>query len=163
MIEVPSVKKEVVVEASAERAFRVFTDKFDQWWPRDHHIGKAELKAAIIEPRVGGRWYEIGVDDSQCEWGSVLVWDPPRRLVMAWQLNADWQYDPDLVTELELRFITIAPMLTRVELEHRNMERFGERALQMREALDSAGGWITHLTRFAAAAVDSAASQPLVR
>lgn len=146
------VRKQVVVEAPPERAFRVFTDKFNLWWPRDHHIGQAELKEAVIEPRAGGRWYEIGVDGSECDWGNVLIWDPPRRLVMAWQLNHEWQYDPALVTELEIRFTPVAPMQTRVELEHRNMERFGEHATAMREALDSAQGWVTHLTLFAGAA-----------
>ena len=91
MNELEPVRKEIVVEAAAERAFRVFTDKFDRWWPRDHHIGKAELKEAVLEPRAGGRWYEIGVDGSQCDWGKVLAYEPPRRLLLAWQLNADWQ------------------------------------------------------------------------
>jgi len=146
------VRKEVVVEAPPERAFRVFTDKFDAWWPRDHHIGKVEMARAVLEPRAGGRWYEVGVDGSQCDWGKVLVWDPPKRLVMAWQLNHEWQYDPALVTELELRFTPVGPMQTRVELEHRNMERFGEHAAMMRDALGSAQGWMTHLTLFAKAA-----------
>jgi uncharacterized protein YndB with AHSA1/START domain len=143
------VRKEVVVEAPAERAFRVFTDKFDAWWPRDHHIGKAEMERAVLEPRAGGRWYEVGVDGSQCDWGKVLVWDPPKRVVMAWQLNHEWQYDPALVTELELRFTPIGPMQTRVELEHRNMDRFGVHSAKMREILGSAQGWTTHLTLFA--------------
>jgi uncharacterized protein YndB with AHSA1/START domain len=148
------VKKEVVVEAPAERAFRVFTDKFGQWWPHAHHIGTADFKTAVIEPQPGGRWYEIGVDGSECDWGKVLVWEPPRRLVMAWQLNADWQYDPTLVTELELRFIALGPMTTRVELEHRNLERFGERAEEMRAALDSVGGWNMHLQLFKSATTE---------
>ena len=146
------VRKEVVVEAPPERAFRVFTDKFNAWWPRDHHIGKVEMEKAILEPRAGGRWYEVGVDGSQCDWGKVLVWDPPKRLVMAWQLNHEWQYDPALVTELELRFTPVGPMQTRVELEHRNLERFGEHAGKMRDALGSAQGWMTHLALFAEAA-----------
>lgn len=144
------VGKEVVVEASVEKAFRVFTEKFSHWWPRDHHIGKADLDRAVIEPHVGGRWYEIGVDGSQCDWGKVLVWEPPKRLVLVWQLNHEWQYDPSLVTELELRFIPLAPRQTRVELEHR-MEGFGEHAGAMQAALGSDQGWITHLTLFAQA------------
>jgi uncharacterized protein YndB with AHSA1/START domain len=149
-----SIRKEVVVQAPAERAFRVFTDRFNQWWPREHHIGAAEMQTAIIEPRVGGRWYEVGVDGVECDWGKVLVWEPPRRLVMAWQLNADWQYDPELITELELRFVTLGAMSTRVELEHRNIERFGERAAEMFAALGSPTGWVTHLNLFAAAAAE---------
>lgn len=144
------VRKQVVVEAPPERAFRVFTQKFNLWWPRDHHIGKAELDEAVIEPHAGGRWYERGTDGSECEWGRVLVWDPPKRLVMAWQINHQWQYDPSLVTEVELRFTPVGPMQTRVELEHRNLERFGDHAETMRQAFDSDHGWITHLTLFAA-------------
>jgi uncharacterized protein YndB with AHSA1/START domain len=133
------VRKEIVVEAPPERAFRVFTDKFDKWWPREHHIGKSDLKEAVI------------VDGSECNWGKVLVWEPPKRLVMAWQLNGDWEYDPALITELELRFTPVGPMRTRVELEHRDMERFGEKAAQTRGALDSDQGWIMHLTLLAKA------------
>lgn len=158
MSQLDPVRKEIVVEAPTERAFRVFTDRFDRWWPREHHIGKAELKEAILEPRVGGRWYEVGVDGSQCDWGKVLVWEPPRRLVMAWQLNADWEYDPQLVTELEIRFVALGPMSTRVELEHRNMERFGERAAEVRAALDSANGWNMHLNLFREAAKEESVS-----
>jgi uncharacterized protein YndB with AHSA1/START domain len=150
--EFPPVLKEIVVEAPVERAFRVFTARFDSWWPRDHHILEAPLARAVLEPGTGGRWYEVGEDGSQCDWGKVLVWDPPKRLVLAWQLNGRWQYDPGLVTELEIRFIPLGAMQTRVELEHRDMERFGDMAAATRGALDSPGGWITHLTLFAAAA-----------
>lgn len=143
------VRKEIVVEAPVERAFRVFTERFDAWWPREHHILEAPMKKAVMETRAGGRWYEIGEDGSECDWGKVLVWDPPKRLLLAWQLNGDWNYDPDLVTELELRFTPLGNMQTRVELEHRNMDRFGEKAAATREALDSPQGWITHLTLFA--------------
>jgi uncharacterized protein YndB with AHSA1/START domain len=143
------VRKEIVVEAPVERAFRVFTERFDAWWPRDHHILQAPLAKAVMESGVGGRWYEVGTDGSQCDWGKVLVWDPPKRLVLAWQLNGDWNYDPDLVTELEIRFTPLGDMKTRVELEHRNLERIGEKAAPTRAALDSGEGWITHLTLFA--------------
>src|SRR5262249_13047368 len=77
-----SVMKELVVEAPQERAFRVFTERFDTWWPREHHIGKSPLKQAVLEGRQGGGWYELGEDGSRCEWGKVLVWDPPRRVVL---------------------------------------------------------------------------------
>lgn len=143
------VRKEIVVEAPVERAFRVFTERFDAWWPRDHHILESPLARAVMETRAGGRWYEVGEDGSECDWGKVLIWDPPKRLVLAWQLNGDWKYDPDLVTELELRFTPLGNMQTRVELEHRNMDRFGSKAAPTREALDSPQGWITHLTLFA--------------
>ena len=143
------VRKEIVVEAPMERAFRVFTERFDAWWPREHHILQAPLAKAVLEQGVGGRWYEVGTDGSECDWGKVLVWDPPKRLVLAWQLDGDWQYDPNLVTELELRFTPAGDMKTRVELEHRNLERMADKAAATREALDSPQGWITHLTLFA--------------
>src|SRR5262249_49980704 len=86
-----SVNKEIVVEAPPERAFRVFTENFDNWWPRGHHIGKADMKAAIMEGRTNGRWYELGVDGTECDWGYVIAWEPPHRVVLAWQLDAQWQ------------------------------------------------------------------------
>jgi uncharacterized protein YndB with AHSA1/START domain len=149
-MEVQPVRKEVVVDAPVERAFRVFTDKFDRWWPREHHIGKSEMQRAVIEPRVGGRWFEVGMDGIECDWGKVLVWEPPRRVVMQWQLNAAWEYDPELHTEVEISFETLGPMRTRVQLEHRGLERMGEAAAEVRAGLDSDQGWITHLTLFAA-------------
>ncbi len=85
-----SVRKALMVEASAERAFRVFTEKLGAWWPvATHHIGKVPARTVMIEPREGGRWYEQGEDGSECNWGRVLVWDPPRRLVLAWQITSD--------------------------------------------------------------------------
>ena len=143
------VRKEIVVDAPVERAFRVFTDRFDAWWPRDHHILEAPLAKVVMEPSAGGRWYEVGTDGSQCDWGKVLVWDPPKRVLLAWQLTSQWKYDPNFVTELEIRFIPVGVMQTRVELEHRNMDRYADQAVAMREALDSPQGWITHLTLFA--------------
>ena len=122
---------------------------FDAWWPRDQHILEAPLAKVVMEPRTGGRWYEVGTDGSQCDWGKVLVWDPPKRVLLAWQLTSQWKYDPNFVTELEIRFIPAGAMQTRVELEHRNMDRYADQAAAMREALDSPQGWITHLTLFA--------------
>jgi uncharacterized protein YndB with AHSA1/START domain len=146
------VHKEIVVEAPPERAFRVFTSGFDKWWPREHHIGKAPLARAVMEPRAGGRWYEIGTDDSECNWGTVLVWEPPRRVVMAWKLNAEWQYDANLVTEVEVTFASAGPMQTLVTLEHRNLERFGEKAATTKQSLDSPQGWGGLLQLFAKSA-----------
>jgi uncharacterized protein YndB with AHSA1/START domain len=141
-----SVKKELVVEAPQERAFRIFTEGIGRWWPKAHHIGKAELKDVVMEPRVGGRWYERCVDGSECLWGKVLVYEPPRRVVLAWQLNAQWQYDETFLTEVEVRFTPEGPQRTRVELEHRNIERFGDEAT--RKALDGEGGWTGILAEF---------------
>lgn len=136
-----SVQKQLTVEAPQERAFRVFTENLDTWWPRSHHIGKAELKQVIVEPKANGRWYEQGVDGSECDWGKVLVWEPPRRVVLSWQISAAWQFDPKLHTELEVTFTPEGPKRTRVELEHRYLERYGAAAEEMRKTFDSQGGW----------------------
>lgn len=154
---VSSVNKEIVVEAPPERAFRVFTERFDSWWPRGHHIGKAEMKAAIMEGRPNGRWYELGVDGSECDWGYVIAWEPPRRVVLAWQLDAQWQYNPSLTTEVEVTFTPVGASSTRVELEHRYLERFGEMEETVRKGIDSPEGWSGLLQLFAKAAREVAA------
>jgi uncharacterized protein YndB with AHSA1/START domain len=147
-----SVSKTVTVNAPIEKAFRVFTEGFDTWWPRGHHIGKADLKQAVIEGKEGGRWYEVGVDGNECDWGRVLAWDPPTRLVLAWQLSASWEYDPELLTEVEVRFEAEGPSLTRVQLEHRNLDRYGDAREEMLSQFDSDGGWSGLLERYAQAA-----------
>jgi uncharacterized protein YndB with AHSA1/START domain len=147
MKEIEPIRKQLVVSAAAEHAFRVFTAGLDRWWPRDHHIGKAPMKRAVLEPRSGGRWYEIGDDGSECNWGRVLVWDPPRRLVLAWQITAEWQYDASFETELEVTFTAEGPRRTIVQLEHRNFERFGAGAEEIRKQMDS--GWGANLDTFA--------------
>ena len=143
------VRKAVTVKATPARAFAFFTAEMIRWWRPDHHIGASPLKSIVLEPHVGGRWYEIGEDGGECEWGRVLVYDPPARIVLAWQLNQDWTYDPDFETELEVHFIA-AGGTTRVELEHRNLERFGAKADAVRASLDSAGGWTGTMEAFAA-------------
>jgi uncharacterized protein YndB with AHSA1/START domain len=145
------VRKSIHVRAAPERAFKVFTGDMTRWWRPDHHIGDAPLKAVVLEHHVGGRWHEINTDGSECEWGKVLVWEPPHRVVLAWQLNGEWKYDPDFITELEVRFIPDQAG-TRVELEHRNIENFGMRADQVRASLDSPEGWSGGLASFAALA-----------
>jgi uncharacterized protein YndB with AHSA1/START domain len=148
-----SVKKSVLVEAPQAHAFTVFTERQGSWWPlASHHIGKAPAQTAIVEPRVGGRWFERGVDGSECDWGHVLVWEPPDRLVLRWEINAEFQHDPDLETEVEVRFVAVGPRSTRVELEHRHLERYGDKAEHMLAGLDSEGGWSSLLQLFAAAA-----------
>ena len=122
------VRKEVVVDATADHAFRVFTDGIDRWWPRQHHIGTSPMARAVMEPRAGGRWYAISQDGSECDTGRVLVWEPPRRVVLAWQITADWKYDPDFVTEVEVTFTPQGAKKTLVVLEHRDLERFGAAA-----------------------------------
>lgn len=140
-VQIAPVRKNVRVNASAEHAFSAFTKGFNLWWPRSHHIAKVEMAEAIIEPFAGGRWYERGEDGSECEWGKVLVWEPPGRLILAWQINAQFAYDASLVTEVEVRFIEENAKLTRVELEHRDLERLGDEGHAFRAQIDSSGGW----------------------
>jgi uncharacterized protein YndB with AHSA1/START domain len=137
-----TIRKQLTVEAPLDRAFRVFTANMGSWWPREHHIGKAALKDCVIEPKVDGRWYELGEDGTTCEWGKVLAWDPPRRLVLAWQLDQEFKYDPALVTEVEVTFTLLGPKLTRVDFEHRNLERFGEAAERLRGEMGTGWGQI---------------------
>src|SRR5713226_9297284 len=103
---IPAINGATTVRVPIEKAFRVFTSSFNTWWPRECHIGYAEMAEAILEPRDGGRWYERGVDGSECDWGRVLAWEPPHRLLVTWQVNGSWQYDPDPLhaSEIEARF-----------------------------------------------------------
>jgi uncharacterized protein YndB with AHSA1/START domain len=137
------VRKSITVKASAERAFEVFTAGIDRWWPRSHHIGKAPMKRSIIEGHVGGRCYSEQTDGTECDWGEITEWEPPRRFVMAWKITAQWQYEPDLAksSEVEVRFTPLGDGSTRVDLEHRNFERMGAGWETMRGMVDSEGGW----------------------
>jgi uncharacterized protein YndB with AHSA1/START domain len=146
-----AVKHTLSVDAPIERAFAVFTDGFGRWWPASHHIGRTDMIDAVIEPRSGGRWYERNADGSECDWGHVIAWEPPGRVLLAWQLDADWRYDPELITEVEVRFDADGER-TRVTLEHRHLERMGARADEVRRAIDSPEGWRGILTRYAEAA-----------
>ena len=142
------VRKTLTLRASCETAFRVFTDGFDAWWPRSHHSGKAAMARGLIEPRVGGRWYEIGEDGSECDWGEVLAWSPPTHLLLAWRLNAQWAYDPDLLTEVEVRFTALDDGRTRVDFEHRGFENMGAGGATARAGVDSPNGWGAILAAF---------------
>jgi uncharacterized protein YndB with AHSA1/START domain len=143
------VKKEVIVNASQEHAFRVFTEGMDRWWPRQHHVGKSPMARQLLELRPGGRWYAVCEDGSECDVGKVLLWDPPRRLVLAWQLTSDWQYDVNFLTEVEVNFTAESPKATRVVLEHRDLERYGKTAPDLRKSIDSPDGWPLLLEKFA--------------
>ena len=144
-----AVRHAITVAASQDRAFTVFTRDFNQWWPRTHKIGSAELAEAVLEGREGGRWYERDVDGTECDWGRVLAWDPPSRLVLAWQISGDWAYDSELMTEVEVSFVSEGPNQTRVELEHRGLDAFGERMEEVRRSIDGPGGWPGILELFA--------------
>jgi uncharacterized protein YndB with AHSA1/START domain len=148
-----SVTKSITVEAPQARAFEVFTDGFASWWPLDsHHIGDKPAATAVIEPRAGGRWFEVAADGSECDWGTVIAYEAPERVLLGWQLDADWRHDPDLVTEVEVRFIAESDSRTRVELEHRDLGRFGGRVDEVRNAISSDQGWSGLLAAFAEAA-----------
>jgi uncharacterized protein YndB with AHSA1/START domain len=153
-----SLRKVTMVQAPPAVAWRVFTEQMGTWWPLAvYKIGKANAVDAVMEPRVGGRWYERGDDGSTCDWGSVLLWEPPSRLVLSWDITADWQYDPDLKTEIEVRFIAEGESATRVELEHRKLDRYGARRDEMRRIFDTEGDWGRLLAMFATRAAEGAA------
>ncbi len=154
-VAVGTVQRTITVEASQEHAFDVFTRGMSSWWPMaTHHIAEAAMEAAVIEERAGGRWYERGVDGSETEWGRVLAWDPPERVVLAWHLDADWQYDPSpaAASEVEIRFVPESPTRTRVELEHRGLEAYGPRAEEVKASVGGDGGWSGLLASFKEAA-----------
>jgi uncharacterized protein YndB with AHSA1/START domain len=148
-----AVRQSIVVDAPPDRAFAVFTEGMSSWWPLESYsIAPGPMAAAVVEPREGGRWFERSDDGSECDWGRVLAWEPPDRVVLAWQISPEWKYDAGLHTEIEVRFTAEDDNRTRVDLEHRKLENYGELAEQMRAILGSDNGWNTLLGRFAGAA-----------
>jgi uncharacterized protein YndB with AHSA1/START domain len=149
-VTIAPVQKSVTVRASAEHAFRIFTEGFDSWWPRTHHIGSSPMKRAVIEPFVGGRCYSEQVDGTDCPWGKVVAWEPPRRVALAWMITPEWKYEPDpsKASEVEIRFTALGDGTTRVDLEHRHFERHGSGGDEMRTRIDSEGGWGSLLQLF---------------
>jgi uncharacterized protein YndB with AHSA1/START domain len=145
------VRKSVTVNAGVDRAFRVFTDGIDTWWPRGHHIGTGTLERTVLEPKVNGRCYGRTTDGVETQWGKVLEWDPPRRFVLAWMITPDWKCEPDLsrASEVEVRFTDEGNGRTRVDLEHRHFHRHGDGGANIRTAVDSPNGWGTLLQLFA--------------
>jgi uncharacterized protein YndB with AHSA1/START domain len=145
------VRRTITVNAKQEVAFQVFTEQFGSWWPRDYSIGAAAMADFVVEPRVGGRWYELGVDGTECDTGRVTAYEPPDRIVIAWHLDGEWHYDPDPAhaSEFEVRFHAEDADRTRVELEHRYFERHGQGAPAVRGAVDSPNGWDHCLTAYA--------------
>ena len=138
-----SVRTSIVVDAPIERAFSVFTDDMGSWWPSDHHIVQGELAEMVFEPRVGGHVYDRATDGSECRWARVLAYEPPNRVVFSWDINLRWhlESDPAKTSEIEVRFIAEEPARTRVELEHRHLERHGGGWENMRDAVGSPDGW----------------------
>ena len=150
-----AVTTSVVVDVPQDRAFSVFTDEIGTWWDPDHHLLSegTTLKEMVFEPRVGGHVYDVASDGSECRWSRVLAYDPPERVVFSWDINLQWGVETDLdkTSEVEVRFIAEAPDRTRVELEHRNLDRHGDGWEQMRAAVGSDGGWPSGMNRYAAA------------
>jgi uncharacterized protein YndB with AHSA1/START domain len=149
-----TVEASIVVDAPAERAFTVFTEQIDTWWPPDHHILQGELAEMVFEPRVGGHVIDRATDGRECRWARVLAYEPPRRFVISWDIDLSWniEADPERTSEIEVRFVPEGPASTRVELEHRKLERHGEGWEKMSAAVGSPDGWTTGLRRFAEAA-----------
>ncbi len=125
-INLTTIKKELTVEASQETAFKVFTQQMDLWWPRTHHVGDCPMRNVVLEPRKGGRWYSNHENDSEFTLGYVQTYDPFDLFVLIWQINGNQQYDPELVTEVEVQFIAEGPKTTRVKLEHKNLHRLDD-------------------------------------
>ena len=149
-VRIAPVRKSLRVDARPERAFDVFTAGLGRWWPLDHGIGKTPRKAVVMETRLGGRWYEQAEDGTETNVGRIIVWEPPRRFVMTWDINSQWKPDTTVSSEVEVQFIADGNA-TRVELEHRKFERLGaEGGESMRKAVD--GGWPGLLELFKKAA-----------
>ena len=146
-VTIAPVRKSIRVNASQAHAFDVFTSGLGRWWPTNMGIGRKPMKAAVMETRLGGRWYELAEDGSQATVGKIIVWEPPQRFVMTWEINSQWKPDSTVSSEVEVRFIADGANATRVELEHRKFEQMGaEGGASMRKDVD--GGWPGLLERF---------------
>jgi uncharacterized protein YndB with AHSA1/START domain len=146
-----SVRTSIVVDAPIERAFSVFTEDFGSFKPPEHNLLGVEIAETVFEPRVGGQLYDRGVDGSECRWARVLAYEPPSRVVFSWDINPQWQIETDLdkTSEVEVRFFEESAERTRVELEHRNLDRHGDGWEPERDAVGSDGGWPLYLQRYA--------------
>jgi len=148
----PTVQIEVTVDAPIDKAFAVFTQDMGSWWPPDHHIIEAELAEMVMEPMVGGNIYDRGTDGSECRWARVLVYDPPTRFAFSWDIDLQWQLESDIAkcSEVEVRFTPESPDRTRVELEHRHLDRLGDGWEGVASGIGGPEGWGKGLDRFAA-------------
>jgi len=146
-----TVRQSIVVDAPIERAFDVFTTRFGSFKPRDHNLlGDVDIAETVFEPRVGGHLYDRGVDGSECRFARVLAYEPPHRVLMSWQISPRWQLesDPEKASEWEVRFVAETPERTRVELEHRHLERHGEGWEHVRDGVNGPEGWPLYLRRY---------------
>jgi uncharacterized protein YndB with AHSA1/START domain len=146
-----ATRHSIVVEAPIDRAFSVFTDGFGTFKPREHNMLQVEIAETVFETHVGGNIYDRGVDGSECRWARVLAYEPPDRVVFSWDISPQWQIETDLdkTSEVEVRFIAEASDRTRVELEHRNLDRHGPGWEAERDGVAGDGGWPLYLGRFA--------------
>jgi uncharacterized protein YndB with AHSA1/START domain len=146
-----TVSAQIVVEATVEQAFAVFTEGIGTWFPPEYNLLPVAIAERVFEPRVGGHVYDRGIDGTECHWGRVLAYEPPRRVVISWDINPRWQIeaDPAKTSEVEVLFFAEASNRTRVELQHRHLERHGEGWEQLRESIGGEGGWPGCLQRFA--------------
>ena len=146
-----SVKRFIVVEAPIERAFEVFTREFGSFKPAEHNLLAVTIAETAFEPRVGGYLYDRGIDGSECRWARVLAYEPPHRVLLTWNISPRWQIesDPDNASEWEVRFTAETPQRTRVEIEHRNLERHGEGWEGVRDGVAGDQGWPLYLQRYA--------------
>ena len=145
------VRREIVVDAPIEQAFATFTERFGDFKPREHNLLAAPLAETVFEPRVGGNIYDRGTDGSECRWARVLAYEPPDRVVFSWDISPQWTLEADLenASEVEVRFVAEAPQRTRVELEHRNLDRHGPGWESVRDGVDHDEGWPLYLARYA--------------
>jgi uncharacterized protein YndB with AHSA1/START domain len=146
------VRRQIVVTAPIEKAFEVFTARFGDFKPPEHNLLGAPLVETVFEPRVGGNIYDVATDGSVCRWATVLVYEPPQRVVFSWNIGPTWQFEPspDKVSEVDVRFIAESPERTRVELEHRNIERHGPGWESVAGGVGADDGWTLYLDRYAA-------------
>lgn len=146
-----AVNTSITVDAPVEHAFAVFTEDMGSWWPKDHHILQAPLARMVFDPRVGGDIYDVSTDGSECHWARVLAYEPPHRIVFSWDISLQWQIatNPAKTSEVEIKFVADGPTRTRVELEHRHIDRHGEGWESMRDSVGSEGGWMVGLRAFA--------------
>ena len=154
------VNKTLLLHCSRDHAFRVFTQNMGRWWPATHHVGNVPFRDILIEPRTGGRWYEISAEGAEGMWGQVLKWDPPRRVLLSWHLDTTFTFNPDLAraSELDISFHALGENEVRVEFEHRHIERHGDGYEKLRDLLD--GGWDGVLAEFAKLADPTTSTAP---
>jgi uncharacterized protein YndB with AHSA1/START domain len=150
------VRRQIVVDAPIDQAFATFTARFGDFKPAEHNLLAAPIAETVFEPRVGGHIYDRATDGTECHWARVLVYEPPQRVVFSWDIGPTWQVetDPDNASEVEVRFTEEDPVRTRVELEHRNLDRHGPGWEAVRDGVADDQGWPLYLSRYAALFTD---------